>query len=67
MFNGLKKLRENYGFTKSEIATYLGVTVQAISKIEKDKKVKVEYIFILSKVYGTSIEELKKAIEKRYD
>ena len=57
MFNGLKKLRENYGFTKSEIATYLGVTVQAISKIEKAKKVKVEYIFILSKVYGTSIEE----------
>ena len=55
----LRELRESSGKTRAEVAASLWVTVQAIYKYEQGKrKLSIEQVLILSKLYGESAEDI---------
>ena len=55
----LKILREQTRFTQEEIAKMLGVQRLVITNIENgSRKITAEELYIFSKIYGLSMEEL---------
>lgn len=56
--NSLKELRELNGFTKVDISKFLGITPQAVGKIEKSNGISFRNAIILSKLYKKTIEEI---------
>lgn len=55
----LKNLRENARFTQDEVAKLLGVQRLVITNIENgSRKITAEELYIFSKIYGLSMEEL---------
>ena len=55
----LKSLRENARFTQDEVAKLLGVRRLVITNIENgSRKITAEELYIFSKIYGLSMEEL---------
>ncbi len=57
--NRLKNLREKFGFTQEDIAKLLGVQRLVITSMELGKrKITASELYLLSKIYGLSMEEL---------
>jgi putative transcriptional regulator len=55
----LKALRTRFGFTQSEVASAIGVSVSNLSAIENDKRnLGVDLAAKFSVLYGTRIESL---------
>ena len=55
----LKSLRERTRFTQEEIAKMLGVRRLVVTNIENGtRKITAEELYLLSKIYGLSMEEL---------
>lgn len=55
----LKELRNQYGYSQTELANYLNVTKQAISKWENGLSLpENEKLYLLAKLYGISIDEM---------
>lgn len=55
----LKSLREKTRFTQEEIAKMLGVKRLVITNIENEtRKITAEELYLFSKIYGLSMEEL---------
>ena len=55
----LKSLREKTKFTQKEIAKMLGVKRLVITNIENEtRKITAEELYLFSKIYGLSMEEL---------
>lgn len=55
----LKNLREKTRFTQEEIAKILGVKRLVITNIENGtRKITAEELYLFSKIYGLSMEEL---------
>lgn len=58
----LRKLREENGKSRAEVATALGVTVQAVSNYESGtRRISLEQVLALSKLYRISSEEVIEA------
>lgn len=57
--NRLKELRNQYGYSQTELANYLNVTKQAISKWENGLSLpENEKLYLMAKLYGISIDEI---------
>ncbi|MBE6013158.1 helix-turn-helix domain-containing protein [Anaeropeptidivorans aminofermentans] len=55
----LKELREQYNYTKTQIANYIGVTKRTYSNYENGKtKIPVKVLIKLSYYYNTSVDYL---------
>lgn len=55
----LKSLREKTRFTQEEIAKLLGVNRLVVTNIENEsRKITADELYLLSKIYGLSMEEL---------
>ncbi|MCI9413628.1 MAG: helix-turn-helix transcriptional regulator [Clostridiales bacterium] len=57
--NILRELREDKGYTQTDVAKYLGTTQQVYSRYETgENEIPVRYIIALSKFYGVSADYL---------
>lgn len=64
----LKELREQHGFTQTDVAEKLNISRQAISQWENEKSTPdIENAFLLCELYGISIHELQGADFKETD
>lgn len=54
--NKLYVLREKSGFTKTDVAIFLGMTTSGITGIERSKKISLDKAMKLSKIYNVSID-----------
>lgn len=58
----LRKLREQNGKSRAEVATALGVTIQALCNYEAGiRRIGLEQVLILAKLYDCSAEEIIEA------
>lgn len=58
--NNIRTLRENAGFTQTNLATFLGVDQSMISKIEKGERIfSVSMIEKLATLFGVNVEQLE--------
>ena len=56
----IRMLRENAGYTQSNIAAFMGVDQSLVSKIEKGERVlSTDMIEKLASLYGVSVEQLE--------
>ena len=56
----IRRLRENAGYTQSNIAAFMGVDQSLVSKIEKgERALSVDMIEKLAALYGVSVEQLE--------
>ena len=57
MYKRLKLLRQEFNYSKKQIATYLKIKPCTYSKIESGKKdIKISELILLSNLYNTSID-----------
>ena len=56
----IRTLRENAGYTQSNIAAFMGVDQSLVSKIEKgERALSTDMIEKLASLYGVSVEQLE--------
>ena len=56
----IRTLRENAGYTQSNIAAFMGVDQSLVSKIEKgERALSADMIEKLAALYGVSVEQLE--------
>ena len=57
----LKKLRDHFGFSKSQVADYLGFNIDYITKLENNEiKLKSSVLYKLCLIYNCSYEYILK-------
>lgn len=61
----LKLLRENKGYSKSQVSKYLGVTPETVGYIERVNRIKYKYAIVLADLYSTPLEVLYDICEIR--
>ena len=61
----IKFLRKEKNLTMEQVAKYLGVSKPAVSQWEKGEGIKIENLYVLSRLFGVSVDELFNA--KRND
>lgn len=59
MQNNIKNIREKKGFTQSDMATVVGITVRQYRRIEKgEQDPKTKTSILIAKALSTTVEEL---------
>lgn len=57
--DSLRRLRENAGFTRENVANYLRVSVSTVCKIERgESRIAQEKLELLTRIYGVSTAAL---------